>query len=67
MKKSQIINEDLADEFYLQIFRQINRKNSLQSEKSAKAIANALFILAFLSRYLNPSKDLCEGYEQWLG
>ena len=37
-----------------------------QSEKSAKAIANALFILVLYSRYSTPSKDLVEGLESWL-
>ena len=66
VSNGKLINEDLADEFYMQIFRQMNRKNAGQSEKSVKAIANALFILTLYSRYQVPSKDLIDAYESWL-
>jgi hypothetical protein len=44
----------------------MNRKNKQSSEKSAKAITHSLYILVALSRYLTPSKELLDGYEQWL-
>lgn len=66
VKNGQTVNEELHDEFFLQIFRQMNRKNVQQSERSAKGVANALFVLALFSRYATPSKDLIEGYETWL-
>ena len=59
-----MINEDLADEFFLQLFRQMNRKS--KSEKSAKALSITLYIMVALSKHLVPSKDLLEYYEGWL-
>lgn len=44
----------------------MNRKNKQSSEKSAKAITHSLYIMVVLSRYLTPSKELFDGYEQWL-
>jgi hypothetical protein len=66
LKNGRLINEDLADEFFLQIFRQINRKNKQSSEKAAKAATNALYLMVVISRYQVPSKDLMEGFEGWL-
>ena len=66
LKNGRLINDDLSDEFYLQIFRQMNRKNKQSSEKSAKAISYALYMMVVLSRFQTPSKDLIDGYEGWL-
>ena len=66
LKNGRVIHEDLSDEFFLQIFRQMNRKNKQSSEKSAKAITHSLYIMVVISRYLTPSKELIDGYEQWL-
>ena len=48
------------------MFRQMNRKNKQSSEKSAKAVTLAVYMLVVLSRYMSPSKDLLESYEAWL-
>ena len=61
--KNKLQNESLHDEFFLQIFRQVNRKNIGMSEQSAKSIAHSLFILALLSQYAVPSSDMVEVYE----
>jgi hypothetical protein len=45
----------------------MNRKNKQNSDKSAKAISYAFYMMVALSRYIVPSKDLLEGYEAWLG
>jgi hypothetical protein len=44
----------------------MNRKNKQSSEKSAKSISNSLYMMVVLSRYVTPTKDLMEGFEQWL-
>jgi hypothetical protein len=66
LKNGRLIHEDMSDEYFMQIFRQMNRKNKQQNEKIAKTITNCLQLMAVLSRYHVPSKDLMEGYENWL-
>jgi hypothetical protein len=45
----------------------MNRKNKQSSEKSARAVTIALYMMVVLSRYISPSKELIDGYEAWLG
>ena len=66
LKNGRLINEDLQDEFFLQIFRQMNRNNTQSSKNSAKAVTHALYMLVVLSRYMTPSRDLIDGFEAWL-
>jgi hypothetical protein len=49
VKNGRLINEDLADELFLQIFRQVNRKNKQSSEKAAKTATNALYLMVVIS------------------
>ena len=65
LKGGRLANEELSDEFYLQVFRQMNRKNK-QTEKALKALTCALTLLGVLSRYMVPSKELIDVYEAWL-
>lgn len=64
LKGNRLANEDMADEFYLQLYRQMNRKRS--SDKNIKAITIALIMMVVLSKFLQPTRDLIDGLESWL-
>jgi hypothetical protein len=66
LKNGRLINEDLQDEFFLQIFRHMNRKNKNMSDKNTKAVIHALYMMIVLTRYMGPSHELINGYIDWL-
>jgi len=54
----------LTDEFYLQIYRSINRDKD--DERSQTAVAQAFAVLALLARYFPPSSQLLPIFRNWL-
>ena len=60
MKSSSLIVEEMADEFYLQLYRQCN---TTDPQVSLKPI---FLVMAFLTRYMRPSTSLLPYYDEWL-
>jgi len=59
---SNLIFEDLADEFYLQLYRQCN----FDTPHLKELLKPIFLVMAFLSRYMIPSEKLIKLYEVWL-
>jgi hypothetical protein len=67
-KKLGLLNCDMSNEFYLQLYRQACRhKSSLASKQGSAESFNALLLVALLSNYYVPAnRSLHEGILHWL-
>ena len=67
-KKLGLLNRDMSDEFYLQLFRlaELHMANMAQKQ-GMKEFSNSMLLLALLSNYCTPSsRSLHEGLLHWL-
>ena len=66
IRSSTLLFDDMADEFYMQIYRQCNFERDQASNTNKDLLRPMLLILVFLSRYMVPSENLIKFYEGWL-
>lgn len=67
MNKSTFLSREFSDEVYVQVYRQLNFKRSLNSPAAVKEKTKVmLVIVVLLTHYVSPSEKLMSILLYWL-